>query len=540
MSIKTITGLILRFRDLVTARGVTIKEHQKIIKDNEYVWWGWWNKLGETIADDAFRELSNKIEKGKSLNLILFDSGQEIIYKAVCTDIVWDTSHKEIDSPEPKKTPKYYSGQRSCLIWFKFSRITKITDRNTLNKLTYVKVDSFFEHGKSDYSAFYGKQLHSISELRQQDRTIWFVRDFKSGDRTHEIKLLNSNSVTPTNFSQNFFETPTRTLLWLSDLHFSEDGHHAFPYETTATQSELGDKLRADFNQIYEFIAGIIISGDISWKSSPKEFEFAKEFIKKLNSWTSLKSEQIAVCPGNHDLKFSENPAEKNSPVTVIDKSSRSAYSEFYQDLFFLEPNQFLSCGKKFLLGNAVPVEILCLNSSFLQQYPAAFQGHGFIGQSQLDNAANEMNWKIDQNNDSIPRGFRIVVLHHHLIPVTYSLTPQFNYPYSVVLDSEAVVRWLVKNRVNLVLHGHMHQPFCAKLKRPTDVLKPDENWHELTILGLGSSGVKGELGEINKNTVGFLTFNTDNVEISVHSIHPTNPKEDIWKIKVPYKTETK
>lgn len=34
--------VILRFRDLVTAEGETIKKHIAVIEDCDYVWWGWW------------------------------------------------------------------------------------------------------------------------------------------------------------------------------------------------------------------------------------------------------------------------------------------------------------------------------------------------------------------------------------------------------------------------------------------------------------------------------------------------------------------
>lgn len=579
---------ILRFRDLVTQQNQTINEHRTLIDKNGYVWWGWWHKLDETVPDSAFRELLAIRDKNGALTLFLIDSGQDLIYEVICDDIYWDREHKEIPSPEPDKTPEYYSKQKPCKAWFRFVKISDPINPDTLNGFSYLQVDELFSGGKSNYTPFYNKQVYSISELRQQDRTIWFVRQFQAGDLTHEVKLLDSSTVSPSHFSKRFYQTQSKNLLWLSDIHFSTEDHHAFPYESGAERFELGDMLIRQFQKKYGFIGGVIISGDITWKSLPEEFEIAKKFISKLDSWSRLSGEQIAICPGNHDLKFKESSGEtavsasetitavnvaasdslvavepsttealtavesvketavvntassrdNSIRIDVAEHESRNAYNKFYQQLYYLEPNKFLSCGKRFLMNNSIPIEVVCLNSSLLQQHKGRFQGHGFIGRDQLADAEKEIEWsREDAQSENESNVFKIVVLHHHLMPTTFSYEAAADYAYSTVLDSEAVVRWIVKNRVNLVLHGHMHQPFAARLCRPIDVNNPDEDWHEFTVLGLGSSGVRGELGEIGKNTVGFLTFNNDEVEVSIYSIHPTNDANPIWSVKVPYKT---
>lgn len=49
--IKTIT---LRFRDLSKD---TIALHKAIIDKKGFVWWGWWAKAEETVANNAFVKL---------------------------------------------------------------------------------------------------------------------------------------------------------------------------------------------------------------------------------------------------------------------------------------------------------------------------------------------------------------------------------------------------------------------------------------------------------------------------------------------------
>lgn len=532
---EDLSTAILRFRDLVTERGGTIRRHKEISEQGgegeSYVWWGWWNKRDETVPDAAFRQLLKKAQGG-GLVIYLFDSYQEKLYEATCLDITWQLSLAEFSTPEPGKTPEYYVGQQ-YLAWFKLRGIKEAEDAAAvLQRFTYVRVPEFFIEGKSAFEPFYGKQVSSLAELRRQDRTIWFVRQFREKDPTHEVSLLDPRAAMPVHFSQDFFESPSRTLLWVSDPHFSE-GHHGFPLrpDTARSSFDLGHRIESEFKARYGGVAGLIVSGDITWQALPEEYEMAKEFIKRINVWSPLQSAQIAVCPGNHDLSFSSDPADKNSPIKTVGHGSRSAYSDFYRDLFYLGPNEYLSCGRRFLLGRAVPVEVVCLNSSWLQQLKGAFQGHGFIGQEQREDAARQMGWQAESD---APRAFRIVVLHHHLLPTTYSATPEANYPYSVVLDAEALARWLVDHRVDLVLHGHMHQPFVARVSRPVDRKAPEKEWFEFAIVGLGSSGVKGELGEDAVNTVGFLTFEREHLRVSVHSVHHTNPSALLWSLRVP------
>ena len=184
------------------------------------------------------------------------------------------------------------------------------------------------------------------------------------------------------------------------------------------------------------------------------------------------------------------------------------------------------------MFGKAVPADIVCLNSSLLQQRPGEFQGHGFIGVEQMRDAAQAMGWGGPAGE---PRALRIVVLHHHVLPTTFSERIAANYQYSVVLDAEALIRWIVEHRVNLVLHGHMHQPYFTKISRPEVPEKFGKSWHEFYVLGMGSSGVEqSHLGEVAKNTIGVLTFNRGSVKMSVLSVHPVNQSEVEWAVELP------
>lgn len=83
MDFKT---LILRFRDLDIAENETIKRHQSIIDEKDYVWWAWWKKGNEKTPQDEFGALNTQADNSP-IEVFLVDSGQRKLYKALCAQI---------------------------------------------------------------------------------------------------------------------------------------------------------------------------------------------------------------------------------------------------------------------------------------------------------------------------------------------------------------------------------------------------------------------------------------------------------------------
>jgi 3',5'-cyclic AMP phosphodiesterase CpdA len=525
------TTAILRFRDLVTAPHDTVRLHKDIIDAAKGVWWGWWSKAGERIPDSAFRQLRDLAHVGDGLDVFLMDSGTGRVYRAACRDLSWGISHQRLASPNTAETPAYYSKQQ-YLAWFRFSAI-ELTDEARLREYSYVRVDDFFQEGASRYTPFYDKRVHSVGELRQQDRTIWFVRPAQGSDPVHEVALLDPRRITPVHFTKQFFESPNSTVLWISDPHLSADAHHGFPLDSDSLGNKsLGHAIEDACKDVahLEQVAAIWLSGDLTWRATPSEFELARKFIGRLNTWAKLDNYNYAVCPGNHDLRFSDDPADKTKPVAVAGAAAAASYAQFYTELFYQGPNDFLCCGRRYLLGASIPIEVVMLNSSLLQQTADHFQGHGFVGDDQLRYVAEQYGW------DEAPstRPLRILVVHHHLLPVTYRERPVGGRLYSVMLDAEAVMRWAVRARVDLVLHGHMHQPFHSSVTRriSLDDKGPE---HTIAIVGAGSAGVESNhLGEVKRNTFAALTFHRDQVELKMYSISSSTPSSELWSIVVP------
>ena len=307
----------------------------------------------------------------------------------------------------------------------------------------------------------------------------------------------------------------TPRILWVSDPHFSAD-HHDFPPTNEQSKFSLSESLRKDLEQQQiANIGAILISGDLTWRATRPEFDWARRFIEDIMSWAKLTPAHVLVCPGNHDLAFSKEPWTKGTPATDLSANSSAEYTHFYETLYEVKPNNFLSCGRRFCVPDGMIVDVVSLNSSVLQQVPDAFQGQGYLGAPQLDEVNRTMKWSRDPKR---PKAFRVCMLHHHVVPIIHREHPELGTSASVVHDAGALTRWLTEYEVNLVLRGHMHLPSFIKEKRALDYPKQAE-WHEIAVAALGSSGVDATHRPNQPNNYGIVEFARNQVVVSVRRI---------------------
>lgn len=507
--VKTI---ILRFRDLGRPEGYTIEEHNKKISSEGYVWWGWWNKPHESVEHVADLAKLGYEANEKGLKIYLVDSGRKLLYQCVCNGIKINSDCRK--SPETGHTPEYYNDQ-SLYMWFKLGSIERSSE-SELKRFSYHEIRSFFLDD-SDYSRFHNKKIYSIDELIQQNRTVWFIRLARPTDPDFEIILLGSEFVQPYHFSQRYYHAPGNILLWLSDLHLSDN---IFP--SSPPDRSLFSHLNSATNK-FDNVGGLLISGDITSRGEKSGFDDAIKLIQDINTVSGkiFLAENIAVCPGNHDFKIINSDFLVTDDLKIPEKvsdnqSSIDDYARFYQEIYHLGPNEYIACGKKLLLPSGVTVEVACLNSLLIQQYKN-FKGHGYISEEQLNYVQREMGWDKTSTSSAI----RIVMMHHHYMPTCFVEEMEINRPSSVVYDADRLMQWLVKNNVTLLLHGHKHKRFISQVNYPIDTEKvkvcldrQSDDTKQITILGMG-----GTAADCSENIFATIDFEPNNIIIKFHEI---------------------
>lgn len=515
--------IILRFRDLVTEAGDTIREHSKFINEEGCVWWAWWNKGNEVVPSTELSLLRTWSERDEGLAMYLVDSGQKKFYEAVCKDIKF-SEKGFIPSPDATLTPTYYRSQK-YRAWFRFTSLKECCAEQ-VRQFSYVQTDDLFADKSSDYSKFSGKRVYGLAELIQQNRTVWFVRKFDSkNDRDHEIILMDAHIVEPADFSSRYVELEGNALMWLSDLHLDSKSQLLPKFLEQRSLTKHIRESNMNLGTGFSEICGLIISGDITNCGKEEGFKIAEDLIQDLNRELRypLQSSTIITCPGNHDFarkneKLVKNKKQKDkSPSLIADHpDSYKGYCDFYHELHGKNPNEFFACGRKFLTSSGRTVEIAALNSVTLQQYED-FEGHGFLSQEQLDYVAKEMKW--DQNINSC--AIRIAVMHHHYLPTCYVERIDPTKASSVVYDAERLAQWMKKYNVRILLHGHKHKSFSAVVGFPktteNEVVDLSDS-SQLYVIGMGGTGAAA-----CDNMYAIIRFLADSVCFDFYRIYPDN-----------------
>jgi hypothetical protein len=164
--------IVLRFRDLATDVGETIKQHRAILTTYGEVWWGWWMRSRETPPRDFFGELLNEIDSRGYTGGFLFDTDIEMLYPCKIAGIKVAPLGNKIATPDPEKTPNYYQGPYPA--WFLLKEIAPEVALQTRN----LTIESFpTRPDVDDYRALKDTELKSLAVLRSTDATLWVVKD---------------------------------------------------------------------------------------------------------------------------------------------------------------------------------------------------------------------------------------------------------------------------------------------------------------------------------------------------------------------------
>ena len=187
----------------------------------------------------------------------------------------------------------------------------------------------------------------------------------------------------------------TRQITHISDIHVADQ--HFLP--------NLMEQVIRVINEIEPEI--MVITGDLTENGDPSEFKRAKSYIERINCETEV------VIPGNHDVR-------------------NVGYLGF-EEIF----------GHRTTIEKYEGITIVGIDST----QPDLDDGH--VGREKYG-------W-IEQCLDT--DGFKVVALHHHLIPV-----PKTGRERNILVDAGDVLELLIRCGVDPVLCGHKHVPWIWSL----------------------------------------------------------------------------
>ena len=514
----------LRFRDFAVD---TISEHNAIAAEHGQVWWGWWNKPAERTPRDVLAAFESTIEEtGNPLTVFLVDSGLERLFTARLDQIRVAPGLQEnvgMGPPEPALVPEYYR-DREWRVWFRFAGAIEEVEKDEIKQYAYSEVsgEEFVDDPHSE--VFDSKVVDSIHEmLGRRHRTMYFLRARREGDREGLVELEAPDHPQP--FSTAPLASSSSYVVVLSDLHFSESrDEHGFPLRGGVGDPDLLKLLEDDRRSHFEgqAPAAVLIVGDLTWAGSPEQFEFARAFLSQLRSAWDIDWQQFVVIPGNHDITWLGGNGQAGQPAAA---EAEAGYRKFLQDTLRYIPGDQLSMGRRFLLGNFVPVDVVAVNSVRLER--EEFRGYGYVGMDQLTNAFHEMGWTSERRAE--PR-VRVLALHHHVVPVV-PLEKIGAERYSLTLDAGELLYTCLKHGVDLIVHGHQHKPFAAGFSRPGNTEAQVAN-RLLPVHGVGSAGVAREhLPDAESNAYSIVHFAGDEMtlEVRARSVHHGHAFAESW-----------
>ncbi len=518
---------LFRFRDLVAP---TIEEHRKIIDEHGICWWGWWKRPSEDSRQPVWTELANAIHSNGSQQIGLFDSGRNNVRPAKVIEIVRPREEEGsavlVDVPHGQREliPSYYRQSPFSRAWMKLSMIGDPID-DFFDHYSYAEAPTLPNYTPVTLEKFKGKVILSAEELRGMDTTIWKVRPAVATDSRKSMIL--GVPALPWAISAEPVKCNSDVVLHITDPHFvapaplgttrSQDSQHVWRLESEdadETRPTLVEAISRALNG--KTVGLIVVTGDLTFMGSEKEFEEAKRNLLLLLGLLDLGPDHLVIIPGNHDIVWSTDATYKDkAQVKNAPPAAKENYKRFYKDLFRHEPSVHLSMGRRFLLPSGLTLEICALNSSSLSTGKKFLQGMGKIDEASFDKVATDLGWTTNPRTLAL----RILAIHHHLaLTEDAEEADGYSRGYGIAVDAVGIQRLAAKHGVQLALHGHKHRAFIwrSSVYALPELANPQYKLGDLSIIGGGSAGSKET--DNNSNYFNILYFS------------PTELLLEIWR----------
>lgn len=286
------------------------------------------------------------------------------------------------------------------------------------------------------------------------------------------------------------------TILHLSDMQFGI--HHRFG----ATETELDSLL----NRLHEDLIGlkeshaltpnlIVLTGDLTeWGKKP-EFEDLFNFVSGLSQKLNIPHKQIIAVPGNHDINwvkckhYFEECDEEGLKAQEPYWQKWEYYKRFFDEFYAGEADIQFTKEIPYSLFEIEQLKIVVagLNSTMKESHVDG-DHYGWVGEKQLK-------WfNVELEKYKQQGWFRIAAVHH-------------NVQRGAINDDENLrdtddLTHILKDSVNMLLHGHTHQTSLGWLTNTVPIMatgsaalkkdiRPDDIPNQYQIIQVSSGKLK-------------------------------------------------
>jgi 3',5'-cyclic AMP phosphodiesterase CpdA len=250
-----------------------------------------------------------------------------------------------------------------------------------------------------------------------------------------------------------------RHLLHISDVHFGP------PHRPELAEKvlEFAGRHRPDV---------IVLSGDLTQRAKPKQFQEARRFVDRLPAPT-------LVVPGNHDVPLYRVWSRALSPFATYRKHFSPELEPAWRD------DELLLVGLNTAHGWTLK--------------------EGRVSMGRLREVVALM--------QAVPPGvFKVVVAHHHLTP-----PPRFG-TQTVASNAFEAIETFSAAGVELVLSGHQHQTYVAT----SEEFYPSGRAPVIILHAGTTTSSRGRGSEVDKNTFNWIRIDERSLRVSHYHWEPS------------------
>jgi 3',5'-cyclic AMP phosphodiesterase CpdA len=254
---------------------------------------------------------------------------------------------------------------------------------------------------------------------------------------------------------------------------------------------------------LHDRVDALFVTGDFVSTGIIDEFRRAWETLEEVLKDLKLSVDRLVIIPGNHDVQWDPGAfAGKGSNPRV----SMDNYREFAKHFAVISDSAAQVSRIKSQGGRRI-LEVIGIDSNGVEGPETG--GIGFVSRETLVEASRFLEIGNAENGALVDR---VMLVHHHILPCTSApLEYAKARKVSVMANAAEVLERANRWGVELILHGHEHQPMVT-LARRWPVGGAGE-FNSIIVMGAGSFSVKSaELGSFARNHYYVICLRKDDI----------------------------